>query len=70
MNKANMRKPIRLYTPEHAMSMAKGMVAPLGRVIVMIGLPYSLESVEGTPTALMRALAATELATDKVDPSV
>ena len=68
MNAANIRKPMRLYMPEHAMSMAKGIVDPSGLVIVIVGFPYSLESVDGTPNAFTIVWLASELMTDRVEP--
>jgi hypothetical protein len=66
---ANMRKPIRLYTPEHATSIEKGIVVLLGLVIIIVGLAYSLERVDGTPRAFTMKNEASELITDNVEPS-
>jgi len=68
MNAANIRKPMRLYMPEHAMSMAKGIVDPSGLVIVIVGFPYSLDSVDGTPNAFTIVWLASELMTERVEP--
>jgi len=70
MNAANIRKPMRLYMPEHAMSTANGIVDPSGLVIVIVGFPYSLERVEGTPNAFTIVWLASELMTDRVEPKV
>ena len=55
--------------PEHAMSMANGIVVPFGLVIVIVGFPYSLESVDGMPNAFIIVWLASELITDKVEPN-
>ena len=68
MNAANIRKPIRLYMPEHAMSMAKGIVDPSGLVMVIVGFPYSPVRVDGTPNVFMMVWLASELMTDRVEP--
>ena len=68
MNAANIRKPMRLYMPEHAMSTVKGMVDPSGLVMVIVGFPYSPERVDGTPKAFIIVWLASELITDRVEP--
>ena len=47
----------------------KGIVVLLGVVIMIVGLPYSLESVDGTPKAFTMAYEASELMMDSVVPS-
>ena len=50
MNVANIMNPIRLYTPEHATSTEKGIVAPFALVIVIRGVPNWLDNVDGIPS--------------------
>ena len=52
MKVANIKKPIKLYTPEHATSTEKGIIVPFARVIVIKGVPNWLPNVEGIPMVL------------------
>lgn len=64
-----MRNPIRLYTPEHAMSTAKGgNTVPFAWVMLMAGVPDWLEMVECIPSVFTIALETSELTTESVDP--
>ena len=71
MKAANMRKPIRLYMPEHAMSTVNGgSMVPFAWVMVMAGVPDMLEMVECMPSVFTIVFEASELTTDRVEPSV
>ena len=61
-------KPIKLYTPEHAISTEKGISIPLGLVMVIVGFPYWVEIVDGIPKELIRMYETSELKKDKVPP--
>lgn len=54
--------------PEQATSTVKGIVEPSGLVTIIVGLPYSLVSMEGMPIKFAMAFEASALTTARVAP--
>ena len=70
MKPAKIRKPIRLYMPEQAMSMAYDIVVLSGRIMLIVGVPKLLEIHDRMPRKFAIAFAASVLATLSVEPTV
>ena len=70
MKLAKIRKPIRLYMPEQAMSTANGIVVLSGRIMLIVGVPKSLEIHDRAPRKPTIAFAASVLATLSVEPTM
>ncbi len=69
MKAAKMRKPMRLYIPEHAMSTVKDIEVWSGRMTFIDGAPNSAEIVEFMPSRLTNQFEISVLVTLRAEPS-